>query len=773
MSTDGATRPEHGPAGGSQGPGPRAADGEPTARASQVADEQRQVDVLYARLDELRARADRDLAAVRRQRATGSHQSRSERDAFATLHENRLAQLWAVEDRLVFGRLDLTDGEHRYVGRMGLSDDDQRRMLVDWRAPAATPFYQATAANPGDVVRRRHLVLHERQVTGVEDDVLDLDAMDESGLAGLSGEGALLAAVNAQRTGRMGDIVATIQAEQDRIIRADLGGVLVVQGGPGTGKTAVALHRAAYLLYTHRERLSRSGVLVVGPSPVFLRYIEQVLPSLGETGVVMTTAGQLFPGVDARTTDEPDVAALKGDLRMAEVVRRAVRARQRVPSRPVELEVDGHDLVLTPKAVLAARDKARRTGRPHNLARVTFVKDLLVHLADQVARRLGTRFDPADRGDVIADLRASRDVRVTLNRLWLPMTPQDLLSRLLAVPERLDQAAPHLTTAERALLHRDLDAPWTLDDVPLLDEAAELLGEDDSADRALARQQAQRRAEEVEYARNVLQMTGAGQMVSAEALAERFTEAGPDLSVAERALHDRTWAYGHVVVDEAQELSPMMWRALLRRVPSKSVTAVGDLAQTRAAAGAGSWAAALDPHVEGRWRMEQLTVNYRTPAQIMRTATAALRAQGVDAVTPESVREGTWPPLASHLPGLDGAALADVVSGELDVLAGGRLAVVTAQRRWAAVAATLTAALGEDAVAAGGGGLDAPVAVLTVEQAKGLEFDGVVLVEPVEVLEDSPRGAGDLYVAMTRPTQRLHVVHDRPLPAGLEDLAAG
>src|SRR6266542_4162894 len=277
--------------------------------------EQAYVSILYQRLDTLRVRA----------------AERLERDALVTRYRDRLAQLWSAESGLCFGRLDLADGTRRYIGRLGLADDDRESLLVDWRAPAARPFYRATPADPSGVVRRRHLRTKGRIVVDFEDDVLDLDALSDDERSGLSGEAALLAALNASRTGRMGDIVATIQAEQDRIIRSDLRGILVVEGGPGTGKTAVALHRAAYLLYTHRERLARRGVLVVGPNPTFLRYIEQVLPSLGETGVLLATTDELYPGVTATATEPPETAALKGSERMAGILAAAVADRQRLP----------------------------------------------------------------------------------------------------------------------------------------------------------------------------------------------------------------------------------------------------------------------------------------------------------------------------------------------------------------------------------------------------------------------------------------------------------
>ncbi|MCC2335215.1 HelD family protein [Cellulomonas wangsupingiae] len=740
---------------------------------NELSDEQRVVDGLYARLDELRAQSRRRLASVRRAGPSGSPQNRSERDAFATLYEDRVAQLEAVEDRLAFGRLDLRDGERRYIGRIGLTDPDQTPMLTDWRAPAAQAFYRATAAHPDGVARRRHLVTAGRRVTGLEDDVLDLDGLASAGvdpatLAGVSGEGALLAALGAARTGRMGDIVATIQAEQDAVIRSELVGALVVQGGPGTGKTAVALHRAAYLLYAHRRLLERSGVLLVGPSRTFLRYIDQVLPSLGETGVVTATLADLYPGVEARGSEPDEVAEVKGRAVMAHVVARAVRQRQRVPAQATRVRVDGRTVVVRPQDVASAIGRARRLHRPHNQARVSFVRDMLGRLAEQYVQQLGWDVAPEDRAEIVEDLRTTREIRVALNLAWMPLTPQGLLRDLWTKPHRLEAAAPELTARERALLARPADAPWTPADVPLLDEAAELLGEDDQAARAQARADAERRAADVEYARQVLQSTGAGDLVSAETLAGRFASSGPSLTTAERAAADRTWTYGHVVVDEAQELSAMAWRALLRRVPTRSLTIVGDVAQTSAAGGTHDWAAMLDPLLRGSWRLTELTVNYRTPAVVARAAQRVAVAAGLPVSPQTSARDVPDALVLAHV--ADDAALAGAAAARADDLAGriqdaagaGRVAVLATADRAAQVRAAL-AARGRSVPAGDAVDLHAPLVVLTPTQAKGLEFDVVVLVEPAEVLAVSP---GDLYVAMTRPTHALHVLHARDLPDG-------
>lgn len=699
------------------------------------------------------------------------------------MHTLRLQQLTAVEERLAFGRLDLTAGECRYVGRIGLSDDDQSPLLLDWRAPAASAFYQATAAEPLGVARRRHIGLRGRTVTSLDDEVLDAGSLTEAGVADgtVTGDGALMAALTAHRTGRMRDIVATLQAEQDRIVRAPLAGVLVVQGGPGTGKTAVALHRAAYLLYTHRDRIASSGVLVVGPSPVFLRYIEQVLPSLGETGVVLLTPGQLFPGVEATAADPGDIAVLKGDLRMARVIRAAVSGRQRRLSHPLRIDVGGDRLVLHPRVVADARGRARQGGRPHNDSRVTFVKHLLDDLAGQLARARGFADDPEERADLLAELRDSVDVRREINLLWMPLSASALVAELFARPDRLAHAADGvLTAAEQKLLFRERGAPWTVADVPLLDEAAELIGADvaeSAAARRASAAAAAERAEALEFARRVLENSPAGAMMTAEMLVDRYADTGPAGTVADRARVDRSWTFGHAVVDEAQELSPMQWRVITRRVPSRSMTVVGDVAQTGSPAGTTSWAAVLDGPTEGRWRVEELTVNYRTPAAVMEVATGLLEAHGVKVAAPNSAREGHWPPVAARLDGRDADAVAEGVAAAVraddTALGGGQVAVLVPRSFPDATTDLLRRAAGEAVGSAGGAdrstGADR-VEVLTVEQAKGLEFDAVIVVDPAAVLADSARGLADLYVALTRPTQRLTLLHHGDLPPGLDHL---
>ncbi|WP_368410624.1 AAA family ATPase [Kocuria sp.] len=735
--------------------------------------ERRYVAGAYARLDELRALSDRELSRVRTTQFGGGHQARSERDAFATHYEDRLAQLNSVDERLVFGRLDTRGDERHYVGRLGLATEDHRRLVLDWRAREAAAFYQATAATPMDLVRRRHLIMDGREVTALEDDVFDPEAVTDADV--VHGEGALIAALNSERTGRMTDIVATIQAEQDRIIRAPLSGVRVVQGGPGTGKTAVALHRAAFLLYEHRERLAKSGVLIVGPSSSFLWYIERVLPALGETGVVMSSLADLYPGVHGAVETDPWVTRWKSGLHMVDVVARAVADRQKVPERSQWLTVDGHRVKLSRSLVRRARERARATGKPHNEARETFVKVVIKELAQKLGEELNEKAGSTmDRSYLKEDLRQSREVRVALNLLWLPLTPQQLVSQLFGKERYLRSAAPELDDAQVARLLRPVDAPLTVADVALLDEAAELLGDFESAgikvrgDRNLEERKAQESAQKaLEAMAEGFEDIGAQGVVTVEQLTAFNAEAPHRMTAAEAASSDRTWAYGHVVVDEAQELSAMQWRVLMRRCPMKSFTVVGDIAQAGNAGASRTWREALEPFVGERFEVEELTVNYRTPQPIADAAVRVARAAGLSVSDPTAVRDGEPPALA--VVGTDAEAVAEVVArvgGELDRLAGGLVGVVCPGRRIGEVGSALDRAF-PGLVAAGMRSLDRRIMVLTPWDAKGLEFDSVVVVEPAEVAANPAGGAGNLYVAMTRPTQRLHLVAAHGMPAGL------
>ncbi len=754
-----------------------------TTYEHELAREQAYVDTLYSRLDDLRDQTREQLRAVLLEAGTGTPQSRVERDAFAGAYSDRISRLDAAEEQLCFGAMDRTDHRRIYIGRIGLSDTEHEPILIDWRAPVATAFYRATLADPHGLLRRRHLRAKGRELRGFTDDVLDPTGVGDGPVAGASSDTPLLEALSAPRSGHMHDIVATLQAEQDRVIRADAGSVLVVDGGPGTGKTAVALHRAAYLLYTERERLARSGVLVVGPSPVFLRYIEQVLPSLGETGVIFTTPGRLFPGVDATGGEDARVVALKGDLRMAKLVAEAVKNRQHVPPGGVDVPYDGAVLRLQQRVVENARTRARRSRRPHNLARRVFVRELTTALTDQVITNLaGGLLDDDEREEIAGYLHADPDVRAVFDTLWPRLTPQRLLSDLFAAPARLAPAAgvARLPADERHLLHRRADAPWTPADVPLLDEAAELLGDPDADTAELAEWDVERdRQADREYAREVLDGLGLTGMVDVETMtagmAERWYGPRRRRSAVEHASGDRSWTFGHLIVDEAQEVSPMLWRLLWRRCPIRSATLVGDLAQASSPAAAGSWTDALAPHIGDRWRVERLSVSYRTPAEIMDVAADVLAAQDPSAEPPRSVRATGRPPTAvgvdTDQPGSDAlvAAVAAEALRAADAVGEGRVAVICPVGLPERVRAALATTLGDVPVGVADV-LAAPIAVLTVAESKGLEFDAVIVAEPHMIIDGSRRGLADLYVAMTRATQTLTVVHSGTLPAVLHRL---
>ncbi|MFF7725281.1 HelD family protein [Streptomyces sp. NPDC008001] len=733
--------------------------------------EQEFIDLLYERLAELRAGAETAVTQALSQGGS-TFQARLERDVMVAEQSGLLAAFNAGERGLCFGRLAFRDGRDHHIGRIGIRRDDPERtpLVIDWRADVARPFYLATGHTPMGLRRRRHISTEGRRVTALHDEILDLTDTERTGHEGSDADAVLLAALDSARTGRMHDIVQTIQAEQDGIIRAPHRGVLVVEGGPGTGKTVVALHRAAYLLYAHREQLSRRAVLIVGPNPAFLGYIGEVLPSLGETGVLLATPGELFPGVTATGTDTPEAAAVKGAAAMADALAAYVRDRQTLPDPAIVIDHEDGELLLDADIASDARHHARGMRLPHNLARPYFAFHVIDALTRQLADRIGADpyggpnlLGPDDIAQLGKGVAAAPEVHAAIDRLWPVLTPHQLVGEFLADPA-------HLPEADAAAVRRT-GGPWTPADVPLLDEAAELLGEDDSAARAAAEAERQRR---IAYAQGVLDMSygsrtqefedradddsevlAAHDLVDAERLAERHEEQD-HRSAAERAAADRTWAFGHIIVDEAQELSPMMWRLLMRRCPTRSMTLVGDPAQTSEPGGCGAWAPVLEPYVGDRWEHVRLDVNYRTPAEIMAVAADVLRSADPSFEPPRSIRSTDARPWAQRTGDLPGAVAAAVAR---ELPEDGRLAVIAPRPHHAALAAALPGASHGPAP-----DLTRPVVLLDPRQAKGLEFDAVIVAEPAEF------GVSDLYVALTRATQRLAVIHTGPLPEGLSSL---
>lgn len=750
-------------------------------RDTELRREQEYLDRLHARVAELRADA-WQAAKEALSRGGSTYQAMLERDVRSAEAQGLAAALDADEQGLCFGRLVFRDGSDHHIGRIGVRKDDEERtpMLIDWRADVARPFYLATGHEPMGLRRRRHITTEGTRVTALQDELMDLADPERTGHEGSDADTVLLASLDAARTGRMHDIVRTIQAEQDEIIRAPRHGILVVEGGPGTGKTAVALHRAAYLLYAHREALARRAVLIVGPSPVFLGYIGDVLPSLGETGVLALTPGELYPGVTATGTDTPEAAEIKGRADMADVLARFVADQQRLPEPTLVIEHDDGELYLDREIAERARRRAREADLPHNLARPHFAFEVIDGLTRQLVERIGA--DPYggpnllgadDAAQLGKEVAADPAVHEAIEELWPTLTAQELLARYLAEPT-------HLSEADAAAIRRD-DGDWTPADVPLLDEAAEVLGEDNSAAEAAAEGE---RQELIAYAEGVLELSygsrtqefedkddeesevlAAHDLVDAERLAERYEEAD-HRSAAERAAADRTWTFGHVIVDEAQELSPMAWRVLMRRCPTRSMTLVGDPAQTAEPGSCGDWDTMLRPYVDDRWEHTRLGVNYRTPAEIMEIAAAVRRAEDPAFEGPRSIRSTgnrPWSRRAENTRDL-AAAVAAAAPGPDDGThdthdTHGRCAVIApAELHEELLTALPHASAGEEP------DLTRPVVLLRPRQAKGLEFDTVLVVEPAAL------GTSDLYVALTRATQRLGVLHTGELPEALREL---
>ena len=762
--------------------------------------EQRHLDAAYARLDAMRRAAQRVAEGYSVQEG-GTLQARLEREAAEANTRRRLASLDIGDTPLCFGRLDLAAAVSTraregapidpgavgpfYIGRISVTEDDLTPLVVDWRAPVAEPFYRATAVEPMGVARRRHFQTHGRRLIGLDDEVFDADTAETSGLT-VVGKGALLAALDLERTGRMRDIVATIQAEQDEAIRAPLTGILVVAGGPGTGKTAVALHRAAYLLYSYRKRLGSQGVLLVGPSPIFLRYIDEVLPSLGEDEVVLATTSSLKPGVRARATAPPDVAAIKGDRRMAQVIKAAIGDRERPVPRDVFVPIDSYRLRMRRRDArrLVERTRARRGN--HNERRPYIAGLVIDHFRREYRRSLVeayrdritvddvtvaavlSRGEPAPEEweeDLTDRLRRAPEVRAALERMWPILDGAELVNDLLGFEALIRSASKDvLTPDEQRLLLRDRvpdvrDVRWTDADLPLLDEADAILGPK-SAARPRRRRRG-RSSEAMEMARRTVSELGVGATVSAEQVLERY---GYDTPAPLGDDDGELRTYGHVLVDDAQDLTAMQWRMRARRCPSGSMTLVGDFGQASRTGALASWDDVLkNVTVRVPPRRVTLSVNYRTPSEIMEVANRLLpaAAPGVEPARP--VRSTGEYPQVVHANAAALVSSAAIAARDASTL-GGTVAVIAPRELHDDLAAALADA---GAVADDADAIDAPIAVISALDSKGLEFDHVIVVEPARLVPLDASGLRLLYVVLTRATRHLTVVHSEPLPEAL------
>jgi DNA helicase IV len=659
----------------------------------------------------------------------GTFQARLERNVFDENLVHRLEQLELGNAALVFGRIDRTadsgdEVESFHIGRLAVADANREPVVVDWRAPVAEPFYRATGREPMGLLRRRHFVVEGPQLLALEDELFGeghLGVGQDDGLGddprqGLRGYSTLLTALGRSRTGQLGDIVATIQAEQDEIIRSPQAGVLVVQGGPGTGKTVVALHRAAYLLYTHRFPLEDQGVLVIGPNRVFLRYIERVLPSLGEAGVQQVILADLIPEVQFGLRESSNVARVKGNKRIAKVIDKAITDRERPLREDVQLPYGVGFVRLRAEESVQIIKAARRRYHRHNQARRYVENEVWAALA--ASFRSG-----ADAEDIRDALTGTPEIRAVLERMWPVLTPAQLLHDLFGSKALLKLAANGiLPEADYLALYRERsesleEVRWSNADAALLDEARFLLG---------PRPRKSGKVDETDEIRT----------------------------------------FGHIVVDEVQDLTPMQLRMVTRRSLSGSMTVVGDIAQATGPLAPNDWKDVLE-HLPSRKtpRIVGLSVGYRIPAQIMELADKVMHAATPGLRAPRSVRDGDEVPVITAVESDDALFEAVILRARvlLQQAGGGRTAIICPDDMVDQMSTALTSASVPHGRAQAAG-LDENLSIVPASLAKGLELDDVIVVEPSAIVADDAQGLRLLYVTLTRSTRSLTVVHRLALP---------
>lgn len=671
--------------------------------------------------------SDRLDAARRAPGGTGQFDGQAAADRDREIHRltARLRTLRRYGLDLCLGRTVADDGETVYIGRLGLTDGDGRRLLLDWRSPAAEPFFGATHAHPDGLASRRRYRWTRGRISDYWDEVFTPDGLE--GHAALDDQSAFIATLGSSRSERMRDVLGTIQADQDAIIRAGSQGTLVVDGGPGTGKTVVALHRAAYLLYSDpRVGHHKGGVLFVGPHQPYLAYVADVLPSLGEEGVQTCTVRDLQPeGADAPDEVDPDVAALKAGAAMVKAIEPAVRRYEHPPAKGMTVETHWSEVRLSAADWADAFDAAG-LGTPHNEAREEIWDELVAIITEKHDE------DEIEPDLLRRSLARNRELLRAFDKAWPIIEPTDLVAALWAVPDFLRMCAPWLDEDQVALLYREDPKAWTVSDLPLLDAARHRLGDPEASRRA------RRREAEIASERHVIDKVVEEILEAGDGnVEEMILLKGADLQDALVHYEDLETAdpdplagpFAHVIVDEAQELTDAEWQMLLRRCPSRSFTIVGDRAQARHGF-TETWAGRLERTGLNHVNMASLSINYRTPAEVMEEAEQVIKAALPDANVPTSVRTSGVPVQYGSTADLD--AILDA---------------------WLAEHADGTACVIGDPTREG----TSRVRSLTPELSKGLEFDLVVLVDP-ETFGEGIEGAVDRYVAMTRATQRLVIL---------------
>ena len=690
-----------------------------------IAVDEQQFTAITTALEQSVADLSQRLEAARRAPA-GRGQQAMDRDLEIHRLTARLRSLRRFGLDLCLGRIVPADSrEPVYIGRLGLTDPAGRRLLIDWRSPASEPFFGATHANPMGLHSRRRYRWARGRISDYWDEVFAPDGFE--GQAALDDQSAFIASLGGSRSSRMRDVLGTIQADQDAIIRAGSRGALVVDGGPGTGKTVVALHRSAYLLYSDpRLGHRRGGVLVVGPHEPYLAFVADVLPSLGEEGVQTCTLRDLVAeGAGAPEETDPEVARLKSSMELVRAIEPAVGLYEEAPTEGMWVTTPWAEVWLEPDDWAAAFD-APDPGTPHNEARDAIWEELLTILVD--------RHDDGDAPPELVrrSLEQNRELRTALNRAWPLVDATELVGDLWSVPAYLRRCAPGLSLEEVRRLQRSEPTAWTVSDLPLLDAARMRLGDPESS-RRRGQREAVRAAEREEIATVVddLIATDDSEMMVMSMLRGDDLQAALVAEVAGHAADADLLAgpFAHVVVDEAQELTDAQWQMVLARCPSRSLTIVGDRAQARHGF-TGSWEERLQRVGLDRVTSASLTINYRTPHEVMAVAEPVIRAVLPDANVPISIRHNGIPVLRGSASELDG-----VLDAWLEEHGEGIACVIGAP--WFRASSRVRS--------------------LAPELAKGLEFDLVVLVDP-ESFGTGVTGAVDRYVAMTRATQRLIIL---------------